>query len=63
MTSLDSQGKATSEWITTTPEGYYDGSKNAAASIRWRVDGKLLPASELEGTYHRPDKVAAALAK
>jgi len=55
------QGGVTTDWVTTTPDGYYDCSPGAADYIRWRVNGQLLPASAEEATYHRPDLVAKAL--
>jgi hypothetical protein len=43
------------------PEGYYTGSENVARFIRWRVDGKLLPAEAYAKEFNRPDLVQKAL--
>jgi hypothetical protein len=48
-------------WITTTPDGYFEGSANVAAFIRWNVDGVLYPAAAYWGVYYRPDLVRQAL--
>jgi hypothetical protein len=31
--------------MTTTPDGYFEGSANLAALVRWSVDGVLYPAA------------------
>ena len=49
------------KWITTTPDGYFEGSANLAAFIRWSVDGVLYPASAYWDVYYRPDRVHQAL--
>ena len=48
-------------WITTTPDGYFEGSANLAAFIRWNVDGMLYPAAAYWDVYYRPDLVQQAL--
>jgi len=48
-------------WIAYTPEGYYDGSHNIKDFLRWRVGDTLSPAATYERTYHRPDRIQAAL--
>jgi WD40 repeat protein len=51
------------EWITTTPDGYFEGSANLAAFVRWNVDGVLYPAltAAYWDVYNRPDLVRQAL--
>jgi hypothetical protein len=49
------------EWITTTPDGYFEGSPNLAQLIRWNVDGVLYPAAAYWDLYYRPDLVRQAL--
>lgn len=49
------------EWLITTPEGYYNGSKNVAKFIAWRLGDKTYPAKRFEKRYQRPDLVATAL--
>jgi hypothetical protein len=49
------------EWITTTPDGYFEGSANPAPLIRWNVDGVLYPAAAYWDVYYRPDRVRQAL--
>jgi hypothetical protein len=48
-------------WITTTPDGYFEGSADLAAFIRWNVDGVLYPAAAYWDLYYRPDLVQQAL--
>jgi hypothetical protein len=57
--SLES-GKAS---LAVTPDGYYAGSKNVNACIRWRVCNTLYPARKYAAKYHRPDLVTAALGR
>jgi hypothetical protein len=49
------------EWITTTPDGDFEGSANLAAFVRWNVDGVLYPAAAYWDLYYRPDLVQQAL--
>ena len=49
------------EWITTTPDGYFEGSANLAPFIRWNVDGVLYPAAAYWDLYYRPDLVRQTL--
>ena len=51
----------TNQWITYTPDGFYDGSKGAEKFIRWRVSNELLPAAKFKTEKHRPDMIAQAL--
>jgi WD40 repeat protein len=48
-------------WITTTPDGYFEGSANLAPFVRWSVDGVLYPAAAYWDVYYRPDLVQQAL--
>jgi WD40 repeat protein len=38
--------RATSDWLICMPDGSYKWSPGAAQLIRWRIDGKLYPASK-----------------
>jgi WD40 repeat protein len=49
------------EWFTVTPEGYFDGSPDAAHYIKWNVDGILYPAERYLRRFRRPDLVHRAL--
>ncbi len=60
ITSDPRQLSAT-DWIAFTPEGYYTASPGAARYIRWRVDGKLLPAETYAKEFNRPDLVSKAI--
>ena len=59
--TVDARGYTTTDWITTTPEGYYAASPGADQYILWRANGKLMPCSAYKSVYDRPDLVAAAL--
>jgi hypothetical protein len=48
-------------WITITPDGYFEGSANLAPFVRWSVDGVLYPAAAYWDVYYRPDLVQQAL--
>lgn len=49
-----------SEWISFTPDGYYDASKGGAWGVRWRVGNKLYDESQYR-QFNRPDLIAARL--
>ena len=49
-------------WLAITPEGYYDGTTDAARPINWRVGKELFPVETYRETFHRPDLVRRALA-
>ncbi len=49
------------EWFVTVPEGYFDGSANAARYVRWRVNGAIFPAERYYRRFRRPDLVRRAL--
>jgi WD40 repeat protein len=55
------QALADPDWITSTPDGYFEGSANLAAFVRWNVDGVLYPAAAYWDVYYRPDLVQQAL--
>jgi WD40 repeat protein len=57
------RGQERRDWLITTPGGYYEGSPGAAATIRWRVGSRLLPAAAYEREFHRADKVREALSE
>lgn len=48
-------------WFTVTPEGYFDGSPDAARYIKWNVNGVLYPAERYLRRFRRPDLVSMAL--
>ncbi|MFY9621585.1 MAG: caspase family protein [Pyrinomonadaceae bacterium] len=48
------------EWISFSPDGYYDASKGGAWGVRWRVGNVLFDESQYR-QYHRPDLIAARL--
>lgn len=48
-------------WITYTPDGYYDCSDEASKYISWRVGGKIRDESEYRSQYFKPDVVAARI--
>jgi WD40 repeat protein len=51
------------EWLCMTPDGYYNGSANAAAHINERRGGSVQQISaELQKKYFRPDIIKARLA-
>lgn len=52
---------STRDWFTTTPEGYFDCSANAAKFIRWNVNGELYLAERYFRRFRRPDLVRKAL--
>ncbi len=49
------------EWFVTTPEGYFDGSADAARFVMWYLDGVFYPAERYLGRFHRPELVRRAL--
>ncbi len=49
------------DWITYTPEGFYDGSLSAARYIRWQMGEQFLPAETYAAQFHHPERVEAAL--
>jgi WD40 repeat protein/ankyrin repeat protein len=52
---------AQSEWLTYTPEGYYECSPNAERYFHWSVDGTLYPAQHYRSAFHQPEQVHIAL--
>ncbi len=55
------EGMRPEAWLAVTPEGYYDGTTDAAQLITWRIRGQLHPVEAFRENYHRPDLVAKAL--
>jgi WD40 repeat protein len=55
-------GLGPAAWLAITPEGYYDGTTDAARLINWRVGNQLFPVEAYRETFHRPDLVRRALA-
>jgi WD40 repeat protein len=58
LLSLDEGG----QWLTTTPEGYFDCSLEAAPNVVFRIGERIYPFDQFEGKYLRPDLVRKALA-
>lgn len=53
--------ESNTQWLTMTPQGYYDCSLEAASMVDWRLGDQVLPFDQFEGKYHRPDLVRRAL--
>ncbi len=51
----------TTEWITTTPDGYYNCSSEVARTIQFTVGAEAYPAECFAAKYYRPDLVERAL--
>ena len=49
------------EWITITPEGYYQASLNGAKYLNVRIGNQVYGVDQYEAIYHRPDIVQLAL--
>jgi uncharacterized caspase-like protein len=47
--------------LCVTPQGYYSGSLDGEALIRWRVGDQFFPPESYEDRFRRPDLVAKAL--
>lgn len=52
---------ASSDWLTLTPHGYYDGSPGSGRFIRWQVGEDSFPVSAYEQGFRRPDLVRKTL--
>ena len=52
---------STTDWISFTPDGFYDGSAGIEKFIRWRVGEELFPDEKFKTERHRPDLIARAL--
>lgn len=50
------------EWVTITPEGYYDASKNGDKHLNVRVGNKVFGIENYREKFYRPDLVQMALA-
>ena len=49
------------QWLLTTPDGFYDASPGAEKYLRWRVGTQLVPAARFKARFHQPARVRAAL--
>ncbi len=56
-----SKAGTTTNWISFTPDGFYDGSTGIEKFIRWRVGDELFPAEKFKAQMRRPDLIAQAL--
>jgi WD40 repeat protein/Zn-dependent protease with chaperone function len=54
-------GAIAPDWVTYTPDGYYDCSPGAERYIAWRVGDKMEPAAAYATRFHRPDLVEAQI--
>lgn len=59
--SHDRKGRPSEDWLSWTPEGYYDGSRGAERCLAWRVGGELRAPGSPGLERRRPDRVRAAL--
>lgn len=50
-----------SQWLITTPEGYYTGSPEGCKRVTWLHRGKMYPVEKFAAQMHRPEMVARAL--
>lgn len=48
-------------WISITPEGFYNASPDAQTRLRWRDENGFWPLQKTRAEFFRPDKVRAAL--
>jgi len=62
LVALRGTGLQPGAWLAITPEGYYDGTTDAARLVNWRVGNELFPVEAYRETFHRPDLVQRALA-
>ena len=51
-----------SDYVVTTPEGYYVGSPEADRYVTFRLGNDAFPAESFQARYYRPDLVRQALA-
>lgn len=49
------------EWLTITPEGYFNGSPGGQELVSWRVEGKIFPVALYRERFFRPELVTRAL--
>jgi WD40 repeat protein len=49
------------EWLTVTPEGYFQASDHGVDFIGWRRGTRLLRSGRVRGRFERPDLVRRAL--
>jgi WD40 repeat protein len=63
FTFVDARTGAVSDnWLAYTPDGYYDGPAAVERFLAWRVGDELQTPRTLAAQFHKPDRVAAALA-
>ncbi len=57
------QNKAgfSTNWITYTPQGFYQGSASAQALVRWRIGDQLFAPKRFQKEFMRPDKIQETL--
>ena len=55
------RGADVTNWVVTTPEGYYDCSSPSTAIV-WRIGEYIYPFDQFEEKFRRPDLVRRALA-
>ena len=57
-------GAGANDWLTWTPDQYYDCSASAERYVQFRdADGKLHPATDYAEAMRKPDRLRAALAR
>jgi WD40 repeat protein len=49
------EGESCDQWISFTPEGYYNASPEAEHFIRWKVGGEILPGETFALEFRRTD--------
>lgn len=49
------------QWLAITPEGFFDGSPDCEAWLRWRFSGSLLPGAEFARAMRRRDRILSGL--
>jgi WD40 repeat protein len=59
----DRESLVSTDWLTLTPQGYYDRSPGAARFFQWRVGRDRFPGEAYEPLFYRPDLVRKVLAR
>ena len=49
------------EWLTITPQGYFDGSVDGRRRVCWRIENEVFPLELYEKRFYRPDLVSLAV--
>lgn len=57
----DDKNLGSGEWLSVTPEGFYDASPGAARFIQWRVGADLFPVEAYEKNFRSADALKSAL--